>query len=148
MNTKDSNKLVINSHTARNSEEPETNNIETNVNENNNVSIDFENIEDSTSEEHRLLHIKICSLNVHGLAKFEGDIEFQQYCKSYDIVGLCETWADKNEDFSDLLDGYQIMNTLRQKRGNALRNSGGICVLIKQYLTQKNIVKRVFDDLV
>ena len=46
-----------------------------------------------------------------------------------------------------MLHGYQCFTKVRRKLGNAIRNSGGICVLIKEYLIQNNIVRRIFDNL-
>ena len=50
-------------------------------NENLNVPREFETIDEINSEESGTININICSLNVHGLAKFEGDREFQQHFK-------------------------------------------------------------------
>ena len=54
----------------------------------------------------------------------------------------------KNEEFSNLIDGYFIMNNVRRKKKNGLRNSGGNCVLIKEYLMQENFIRRIYDNYV
>ena len=59
---------------------------------------------------------------MRGLAKYEGDVNFQHYFKRYYIIGLCETWGINNDSFANLLDGYVILNNIRQKKKSAFRN--------------------------
>lgn len=122
-------------------------NGETEYDDNNDIQEEYEEATSSRLDKNSVLNLNICSLNVQGLAKYVGDVHFQQYFKQYDIVGLCETWGDTNDTFSSLLDGYVILNDIRPKKRGAFRNSGGICVLIKQILIQNNFIRRIFADL-
>lgn len=108
---------------------------------------EYEDVTNNSLVRHCVLNLNICSLNVQGLAKYVGNVHFQQYFKQYDIIGLCETWGDTNDTFSNLLDGYVILNDIRPKKRGAIRNAGGICVLIKEILTQNNFIRRIFADL-
>lgn len=38
------------------------------------------------------IELSICSMNVQGLKKFEGDQTFLNFCRKYDIIGMYETW--------------------------------------------------------
>ena len=51
------------------------------IDNNNNII----NINDNEQEFHRtVFDLNICSLNVQGLAKYEGDVHFQDYCKQFE----------------------------------------------------------------
>ena len=76
---------------------------------------------------------------MQGLKKFENDQSFLQFCKQYDIIGLCETWQRNTSDFDSFLEGYINLT--------ALRGSGGVTVFAKDNLVHGNIIKRVFDNL-
>lgn len=95
----------------------------------------------------KCLDLKICSWNVEGLAKYDGDCEFQSYFSNFHIIGLCETWAVKGDNFDNILPGYSSFDFCRDKKRKAPRGSGGVSVFVKQDLIRDGIVKRIFEHL-
>lgn len=130
-----------------NTRDTQIQNEETESSDSIDIQDEYEAVLGIESERHSVLDINICSLNVQGLAKYVGDVHFQQYFNQYDIIGLCETWGDSHDAFSNLLDGYVILNEIRPKKRGAFRNSGGISVLIKEVFIQNNFIQRIFADL-
>ena len=55
--------------------------------------------------------------------------------RNYDIICIQETWANNYEQYMDLFDGYNAFSTYTAKRANRGRNSGGIIVYIKEWLS-------------
>ena len=53
----------------------------------------------------------------------------------YDIICIQETWANNYEQYSDLFDGYNAFSTNTAKRAKRGRNSGGIIVYSKEWLS-------------
>ena len=111
----------------------------------NNNDIQYEH-EEQLNGNQGLFDLNICSYNIQGLAKYEGDVNFQQYFKQFDLIGLCETLGVSNDCFTNILDGYVTLNNVRPKKRSAFRSSGGISVLIKETLIQTSFIKRIFDD--
>ena len=95
----------------------------------------------------KYINLKICSWNVGGLAKYDGDIQFQSYFSKFDIIGLCETWAVKGDNFDNILPGYTSFDFCRDKKRTVPCGSGGVSVFVKQELIRDRLVKRIFNHL-
>ena len=95
----------------------------------------------------KYLDLKICSWNVEGLAKYDGDLEFQSYFSNFHIIGLCETWAVKGDNCDNILSGYSSFDFCRDKKRTAPRGSGSVSVFVKQDLIRDGLVKRIFEHL-
>ena len=81
-----------------------------------------------------------------GLRKLTDDSNFTNYLQSFDIIGLIETWSDCSKEFDNLLDNYTCFDNVRLKSLNALRNSGGVLVYIKNTLMKDNFITRISPD--
>lgn len=81
-----------------------------------------------------------------GLAKYENDFLFQSYFSKYDVIGLCETWAIKGDNFESFLPGYISFDFIRPKKRTAYRGSGGVSVFVKESLVKDGILKRIFNN--
>ena len=55
--------------------------------------------------------------------------------RNYDIICIQEAWANNYEQYMDLFDGYNAFSTYTAKRAYRGRNSGGIIVYIKEWLS-------------
>lgn len=86
-------------------------------------------------------------MNVQGLKKFEDDQYFLNFCRKYDIIGMCETWQRNEFDFRSFLEGYINFDCMRPTRGSAIRGSGGVTVFVREYFVNMNIIKRVFEEM-
>lgn len=84
-------------------------------------------------------------MNIQGLKKYDGDYNFKNYCKSFDLVALYETWQDNKTDFKNFLDGYTNFDCMRSKKRTAVRGSGGVTVFVKDWLMQTSGVMRIFE---
>lgn len=93
------------------------------------------------------IELSICSMNVQGLKKFEGDQTFLNFCRKYDIIGMYETWQQNKSDFGSFLEGYINFDCMRPTRGSARRGSGGVTVFVKEYFVNMNIIIRIFDEM-
>ena len=82
--------------------------------------------------------MKICSLNIQGLRKYNDDTSFKKYCQSFDLISLYETWQDSEAEFKHFLDGYESFESIRKKKPTALRGSGGVSVFVKDWVLQTN----------
>ena len=71
-------------------------------------------------------------------------MDLKNYFTKFDIVALCETWGKFAGDFDNFLSSYSSFDCVRKKNTSAGRNSGGLCVFVKEWLTQQNVVKRIF----
>ena len=87
----------------------------------------------------------MCSLNVRGLRKCRDSEIFVSYCSRFDIVSVSETWQTGSDDFANLLPGYSNYDSPR-KRVRGQRGAGGVTVFVKNYLVEKNIVKRIYPE--
>ena len=61
-----------------------------------------------------LAELKLCSLNIQGLKKYENNKLFSNFCSQYDIIALYETWQTGVDDFKGLMNGYTSFNKLRK----------------------------------
>lgn len=68
-----------------------------------------------------------------------------QYLYNFDIIGLNETWSDFKGEFDDLLYNYRCFDDVRSNLRN-IRNSGGICVFVKDTLLKALSVRQIFND--
>lgn len=96
------------------------------------------NEDDSNSDNTRLnsnyIEYNICTMNVQGLKKFEDDQYFLNFCRKYDIIGMCETWQRNEFDFRSFLEGYINFDCMRPTRGSAIRGSGVLPCLLGSIL--------------
>ena len=92
------------------------------------------------------LFVNILSWNIEGLHKYQDDGELKQYLSKFDIVFLCETWSYYVGKFGNFLNSYTLFDCVQKKRTGTGRNSGGICVFIKEWLVRNNLVKRIFSN--
>ena len=73
-------------------------------------------------------------------------MDLKNYFMKFDIVALCETWGNFADDFDNFLSSYSSFDCVRKKSTSTGRNSGGLCVFVKEWLTQQNVVKRIFPN--
>ena len=73
-------------------------------------------------------------------------MDLKNYFMKFDIVALCETWGNFAGDFDNFLSSYSSFDCVRKKSTSTGRNSGGVCVFVKEWLTQQNVVKRIFPN--
>ena len=92
-------------------------------------------------------HVKLISMNVCGLSDWKlSDEILGAYFKLYDIMLLQETWTSSGDVFS--LNGYEYHNFPRKyKHHLAVRNSGGLGVLIKSTLAEGVRIIKSIDDI-
>ena len=76
--------------------------------------------------------ISICSWNIHGnlIMKIE-DSDFLKHISPYDVIFLSECWFSKTTCSSLELSGFKVYCKARSRKKKAKRDSGGLCVLIK-----------------
>ena len=74
-------------------------------------------------------------LNVHGSLgmKLECD-EFVESVRQYDIVLLCETWT--NEENEPVLNGYVCFGKYRRRKKRAKRDSGGLVCFVRESVSK------------
>ncbi len=78
-----------------------------------------------------------------GLRKLVNNCDFVNYLLSFDIIGLLETWGEKNNEFCDLLANYTCFDYVRTKVTNAWRNSGGIAAYVKNDLLKEGFISQI-----
>ena len=66
------------------------------------------------------------------------------YLQSFDIISLVETWGNFVGEFSDFLPSFTAFEFVRKRKPGSGRNSGGICVFVKDWLMKANLVERIF----
>ena len=73
------------------------------------------------------------SWNVNGLKNKTTDIDFMQFCNTFDIIGTTETWSIDENDFSHMFVDYDVFacNGEKPKRG---RIAGGVAIFLKHDL--------------
>ena len=94
--------------------------------------------------ENKIIHI--CSLNIQGLKKYADNTSFQNYCQLFDIIALHETWQANAHDFDTFIEGFSNFDSMRRKKRNAVRGSGGVSVFMKDWLVQTNGIQRIFEN--
>ena len=68
------------------------------------------------TDESQVINLNMCSMNIQGLHKFQNDNIFLNYCTSFDIVGMYETWQRHEDDFRNFLNGYTNFDCIRHSR--------------------------------
>ena len=77
-------------------------------------------------------YLNLLTYNVEGLKTKLNDPSFLKLIEGYDIITLVETWLDGKQKLN--LEGFWDYSQIRPKHGNAIRHSGGITVLVRNYL--------------
>ena len=90
--------------------------------------------------------MNVLSWNVNGLGKFRNNVYVKQYLNKFDVIGLLETWSNFNSEFDNFLEQYTHFDNVRSRHYNAIRNSGGVSVFIRDHLITSGFVKRIFND--
>ena len=80
-----------------------------------------------------------CTFNIEGFEKYKNDPDFIQYTSSFNIFGICETWAETESDFEHCLPYYERCVYVRQKPPRAVRNSEGVTVFVKNELVRNGM---------
>ena len=87
--------------------------------------------------------LNILSWNIHGNLKLKIDSpNFVNLINQNDIVFLNECWLSKNTKIE--LDGFTCYTKARKRKKRAKRDSGGLCVLIKDCIS--HLFKPIFWD--
>ena len=94
----------------------------------------------------KINELKLCTWNVNGLAKWK---QQHKLLNKNDIVCITESW--KNETQVKLLERevsntFSIIYSCRRKNKRAKRDSGGIVVFIKNYLSDFIKTKDTSDE--
>ena len=98
----------------------------------------------------KMNELKLCTWNVNGLAEWKEQYkEFIELLNKNDIVCITESW--KNETQVKLLERevsntFSIIYSCRRKNKRAKRDSGGIVVFIKNYLSGCIKTKDISDE--
>ena len=79
-------------------------------------------------------YLKFLTYNVEGLKSKLIDPSFLNMIKKYDIIIFLETWFSDKHNLN--IDGFWDYSQVRPKHQKALRNSGGITILIKKCFRQ------------
>ena len=81
------------------------------------------------------------------MKRHERNNDFLDFCKTFDILGLLETWAKSVHQYSTLLEGFKAHCTVRSKENNY---SGGIIVYVKDNTAKgcKRILPHLRDVIV
>jgi hypothetical protein len=134
---------------TQNINDPSNNNVNVNsVNDNGgNNEPDNESVNNTTNDENEasLKHTHSLSIivwNINGLSSKYDDPDFIEYCRRYDVIAFTETWADLEDQYT--IDGYEAFSSVRERKPNAIRNSGGICVFIKNDI-KTELIKKCTD---
>ena len=78
--------------------------------------------------------MQILTWNIEGLQKYDNDIELKKYLQSFDIISLVETWGNFVGEFSNFLSSFTTFEFVRKRKPGSGRNSGGVCVFVKDWL--------------
>ena len=101
-------------------------------------SVDSENTRDFVTS-----YINIVTWNVNGLSKLNDDQSVKNYLKTFDIIGIVETWGNFKNEFDSFLTDF---GNVRSRNRHAIRNSGGVSVFIKETLFQSGFVQQILTD--
>ena len=66
--------------------------------------------------------------------------------KTFDIIGIVETWGNFKNEFDSFLTDYIHFSNVRSRNRHAIRNSGGVSVFIKETLFQSGFVQQIPTD--
>jgi hypothetical protein len=79
--------------------------------------------------------------NIEGIESKLSDNGFIGYLKTFDVIGLVETWATGSEKLQQVFDDYHVYNCSAKNSNRGGRNMGGVVVLIRN--VYNNLIKRV-----
>ena len=74
-------------------------------------------------------------------------MNFISYVSKFNIFAMCEIWANSESDFTNFMPDYQHFVYARKKSPRAVRNSGGVTVLVKNDLIQNGTIEIIFSHL-
>ena len=63
-------------------------------------------------------HLTIAAWNVNKLKRHVRNNDFLDFCTTFDILGLLETWAKSVNQYSTLLEGFKAHCTVCSKENN------------------------------
>ena len=90
--------------------------------------------------------VNVITWNIEGLRKYHGDVDFKNYLQKFDIISLVETFGNFVGEFNGFLSGYSVFENVRKRMPSSGRNSGGVCVFIKDWLMKANLIERIFPE--
>lgn len=93
------------------------------------------------------LEYNILTWNICGLKKHKYNYSLLNYLKTFDIIGLVETWNDSKGDFDLLFESHKCFDAVRTKKPYSIRNSGGVSVYIRNDLIEAGSITRICSDL-
>ena len=93
------------------------------------------------------IQCRITSWNIQGLNKYEDCKDNKTFLLQFDIIHLCETWANYIGEFDSFLNQYVHFDCVRYFNSNVWRNSGGVSILIKNDLFEKVKITRVCEHI-
>ena len=74
-------------------------------------------------------------------------MDFINYLQSFDIISLVETWGNFEGEFSNFLFYFSTFENVRMRKPGSGRNSGGVCVFVKDWLMRANLIERIFSEM-
>ena len=90
--------------------------------------------------------MNILTWNIEGLQKYYNDVDLKNYLHTFDIISFFETWGNFVGEFSNFLPSFTAYESVRKKKPGSGRNSGGVCVFVKDWLMKANLVQRIFPE--
>ena len=55
-------------------------------------------------------------MNIQGLRKYNDSAAFRNYCKTFDVIALYETWQEHEAEFVDFINGYETFEAMRKEK--------------------------------
>ena len=55
-------------------------------------------------------------MNIQGLRKYNDSAAFKNYCKTFDVIALYETWQEHEAEFVDFINGYETFEAMRKEK--------------------------------
>lgn len=93
------------------------------------------------------MYINILTWNIEGLQKYNDDLDMKTILQSFDIISLIETLSNFIGEFSNFLHSYTAFEFVRKRKPGSGRNSGRVCVFVKDWLMRANLIERIFPKL-
>ena len=84
--------------------------------------------------------MNILTWNIEGLQKYYNDVDLKNYLHTFDIISFFETWGNFVGEFSNFLLSFTAYESVRKKKPGSGRNSGGVCVFVKDWLMKANLI--------
>ena len=57
---------------------------------------------------------------------------------------MVETWGNHVGEFSNFLSSFTTYEYVRKRKPGSGRNSGGVCVFVKDWILKANLIERIF----